>query len=304
MYNAILKWSLSQSDGTKPSEVGPMDAEKRKFLEAAMDGLLEDETKKMQELVAALHAPEHTDEEVRAKENALDDLLDRCDRIDYANSFHTFGGGLVPTINLLKSEKDGIRLKAADLVALCVQNNPKCQKWALDAGAMPLLLGIHENLDLDVDVRTKALAAISALVQHNPQGEQLFLSGGGISAMRANVLGIARRLKVKTLFMLQWLLRDSAAAAIRASDDGLAAALASLVLDADEDLAENATGALAAVLRHRPDAAAPIVAQSPTLLRDVEQRLAEARASQDGGGVSDYQREAWEELARALAAVK
>ena len=269
-----------------------------------MDGLLEDETKKMQELVAALHAPEQTDEEVRAKENALDDLLDRCDRIDYANSFHTFGGGLVPTINLLKSEKDGIRLKAADLVALCVQNNPKCQKWALDAGAMPLLLGIHENLDLDVDVRTKALAAISALVQHNPQGEQLFLSGGGISAMRANVLGIARRLKVKTLFMLQWLLRDSAAAAIRASDDGLAAALASLVLDADEDLAENATGALAAVLRHRPDAAAPIVAQSPTLLRDVEQRLAEARASQDGGGVSDYQREAWEELARALAAVK
>ena len=301
MYNAILKWSLTQTDGTKPSEVGPMDPEKRKFLEAAMDGLLEDETKKMKELVAALHGPEGTEEEIEAKGVALEELLDRCDRIDYAISFHTFGNGLIPTINLLKSSSESIKLKAADLVALCAQNNPKCQQWSLEAGAMELLTSIHGNSDLDVDLRTKALAAISALVQHNAMGEELFLSCGGVSALRANVEGIARRLKVKTLFMLQWLLQDSSAASARAADDGLAAALATMVLDSDEDIAENATGALTAILRHKPETRGSIVAQFPTLSADLRQRLSAARAEKESS-VSDYQQEKWEELAKALAA--
>jgi hsp70-interacting protein len=277
-----------------------MDPEKRAFLDKAMEGLLEDETKKMKELVAALHRAEGNEEEIQAKENALDDLLDRCDRIDYALSFHSFGNGLVPTINLLKSSNDGIRLKAADLVALCVHNNPSCQKWALEAGAMELLLALHGNIDVDVDVRTKALSAISALVQHNPPGEELFLSSGGVQALKANIEGIARRLKVKTLFMLQWLLRDSAAAASRAADDGLSSVLAALALDPDEDIAENASGALAATFRHHPPAAAHTTAQYPDLLAEIRKRLDEARAAAEPS-VSEYQLETWEELAKALA---
>ena len=166
---------------------------------------------------------------------------------------------------------------------------------------MELLTGIHSNPDLDVDLRTKALAAISALVQHNLKGEETFLSCNGIGALRANVQGIARRLKVKTLFMLQWLLRDSSAAAARAADDGLASALAAIVLDADEDIAENATGSLAAILRHRPEARGSIAAQFPALLADLRQRLSAARAEKERS-VSDYQLEAWEEVISALAA--
>jgi hypothetical protein len=31
-WNAILQWSLRQSDGTRPSDLGPMSEEKKRFL--------------------------------------------------------------------------------------------------------------------------------------------------------------------------------------------------------------------------------------------------------------------------------
>ena len=221
MYNAILKWSLSQTDGTQASEVTEMDSEKRAFLEKAMEQLVENDSKKIKELVAALHASEETEEEVGKKEIALEELLDRCDRIDYAITLHTFGNGFLPTIELLKSRHDRIRQKAAELVALCSHNNPACQGWALEAGALQLLDSIHSDSDADVDLRTKALSAISAIVQHNPQATKLFLEMNGVSSLRKNVEGIARRLRVKTLFMLQWLLRDSPTAAQKAVEEEL-----------------------------------------------------------------------------------
>eukprot|EP00960_Hanusia_phi_P032860 750107-Hanusia_phi.AAC.1 len=64
----------------------------------------------MKELVATLSDPEDTLEQVKAKESvrttnaggpALEELIDRSDRIDYAVALHSFGNGLFPTVLLL-----------------------------------------------------------------------------------------------------------------------------------------------------------------------------------------------------------
>lgn len=56
MWNAILKWSLTQTDGTTSSEskAKPMDPERRKWLQDAMNSFVLDETKRMEALVRVL----------------------------------------------------------------------------------------------------------------------------------------------------------------------------------------------------------------------------------------------------------
>lgn len=55
MYKALLKWSLAQSDGTSgPSTAMPMTDEKRKFLAAAMESYVLDETKRMHDILTIL----------------------------------------------------------------------------------------------------------------------------------------------------------------------------------------------------------------------------------------------------------
>jgi len=55
MYKALLKWSLAQTDGTSgPSTALPMSDEKRKFLAAAMESYVLDETKRMQDILTIL----------------------------------------------------------------------------------------------------------------------------------------------------------------------------------------------------------------------------------------------------------
>jgi len=55
MYKALLKWSLTQTDGTTgPSTAMPMTDEKRKFLAAAMESYVLDETKRMHDISIVL----------------------------------------------------------------------------------------------------------------------------------------------------------------------------------------------------------------------------------------------------------
>merc|ERR1712130_186779 len=55
MYKALLKWSLTQTDGTTgPSTAMPMTDEKRKFLAAAMESYVLDETKRMHDILIIL----------------------------------------------------------------------------------------------------------------------------------------------------------------------------------------------------------------------------------------------------------
>mmetsp|Transcript_60693 Transcript_60693/g.149224 ORF Transcript_60693/g.149224 Transcript_60693/m.149224 type:complete len:325 (-) Transcript_60693:214-1188(-) len=272
MYKALLKWSLSQSDGFAPSsgEVKEMDKEKREFLERVMREMVEDESSTMMELVAKSKGPEGTDEAVAAKEDALEELCDRVDRIDYAITLHVYAGGFLPTFDTIKeTAHDGIRQRAAELAACCMRNNPQCQQWALEVGAVETLSKVHSDPDHGEMSRVKALGALSALVQNFPPAEAQFLAGGGLRTMKADVEGIGRRLKVKALFMLQWLLAASADARKDAMECGMGDALAACCVDDDEEVVEFSAMALTGLLKE----GTRVVQSAEKLVGKLEQRL-------------------------------
>ena len=53
-----------------------------------------------------------------------------------------------------------LRWRAAELIAIIVQNNPHCQKQALEANLLQQLLNVIDT-DACATVRTKALYAVS-----------------------------------------------------------------------------------------------------------------------------------------------
>jgi len=46
----------------------------------------------------AIKGPEDTLDQANAKQEALEDAIDRCDKIDYAVGFHSYANGLFPTV--------------------------------------------------------------------------------------------------------------------------------------------------------------------------------------------------------------
>ena len=241
MMNAILRWSVSQGgmDTTQPSEAKPMDAEKKAFLEKVMSEMVEDESKSMKDIVEAIKGPEETLEQANAKQRALEDAIDRCDRIDYAVAFHSFANGLFPTIDLLESSEHGaIRAHAAELIALVVKDNPPCQAWAFEGKALERLLALHRGHVKSGEVvgqleRLRAVSALSALIQHSADAQLAFLQAGGLEALHATISSdeAGGRLKARTLFVLRSLLIESEPARVASlKDERLAAELAVLSL--------------------------------------------------------------------------
>ncbi|KAJ1494088.1 hypothetical protein T484DRAFT_2608045 [Baffinella frigidus] len=128
MYNAILKWSIAQTDTSDANRTppAPMDPEKKAFLDKVMADMMEDEGKTMRELIEQMQGPEENLLDVERKEEAMEDLLDRIDKIDNAINLHALKG-LVPAIKLAATSKHGgVRSRAADIVAVAVKNNEKC----------------------------------------------------------------------------------------------------------------------------------------------------------------------------------
>jgi len=140
---------------------------------------------------------------------ALEDLIDRSDRVDYAIALHSFAGGLFPTIDLLEtSQHEGVRTKAAELVALAVQNNPPCQAWAFEGGALPKLLALHaKGTEKE---KQKCLLALSGLISNNPPAQEAFIKADGLKVIEDDIkANVGRRLKVKAVFTCGWMMRES-----------------------------------------------------------------------------------------------
>ena len=105
-WNAILKWSLAQTDqdaGAEPArEISEAD---REWFVRAMESGMVDEIKRMKDITAALSAntAEVLDaEEIDARVELIEELNDRVCSIDNGGDLHTIGG-LVPLVGTLAS---------------------------------------------------------------------------------------------------------------------------------------------------------------------------------------------------------
>uniref|UniRef100_A0A6U4VG74 Nucleotide exchange factor Fes1 domain-containing protein n=1 Tax=Hemiselmis andersenii TaxID=464988 RepID=A0A6U4VG74_HEMAN len=290
MYKALLEWSLKQNDGTRPAALDPaqLDPEKKAFLERVMSEMVEDESSTMIELVAKLHSKEDTEEEAEAKVDALEELSDRVDRIDYAITLHAYAKGFLPVIHLIRDSKhEGVRSKAAELASVCMRNNPDLQLAALEDGGLATIFQAHGNPENGHNCRAKIVGALSALVQNNKTAEAAFLASGGVEALRGDIVSISSKLKLKALFMLQWLLRDCEAAR-KAAVAGLANDLETVLSEEDDDATEYAAMCLQALVQGDKGAF-----DAETLRAKVEQRL---NTGTVGSGEAETARDALKQL--------
>lgn len=172
------------------------------------------------------------------------------DRIDYAITIHIYAGGFLPSFDLIRdSKRDGVRQRAADLAACCLRNNPQCQDWAFEAGALEVLAKAHVDAENGEGTRVKVLGALSALVQNHAKAEAEFLERGCMGDLRSDVEGIGNRLKIKALFMLQWLLATSEAARKAALECEMYGVLAASCVDENDEVVEYSAASLIALMR-------------------------------------------------------
>ncbi|DBB04979.1 TPA: hypothetical protein ACH3X3_010256 [Trebouxia sp. C0006] len=175
-WKGLFDWSIQHqsSEGPPPKQVTP---EEQKWFQEAMAQYTVDHVGRMKHIKATLDQPDETADAVQKKQDMLEELLDIVDNIDYARDLHTIGG--LPTLlSLLQDSHASIRWRAAEVVATCVQNNPRVQQWFMEGGAMPKLL--HLLHDEDASCRTKALLALSCLIRLNPLALEVFRQKRGI----------------------------------------------------------------------------------------------------------------------------
>mmetsp|Transcript_5989 Transcript_5989/g.7363 ORF Transcript_5989/g.7363 Transcript_5989/m.7363 type:complete len:366 (+) Transcript_5989:70-1167(+) len=215
----LLKWSLSYSDGTRPSEesMTPMSAEDKAFLESVMkDGIIDEGErmkfilKEMADALDVMKAKSEGDKDIQEKlseddmEDLLQELRDIVEQIDYARAFAAMKG--IPFLLGCASERKfvprSIRAACLGIVATMCQNNPAVQLQMLEEGSIPKLANIYfaefptenksdEELDeIDGLLRTKAVQALSASIRQHATAEDLLCLNEDACKMIESALGM------------------------------------------------------------------------------------------------------------------
>ncbi|KAL6987650.1 hypothetical protein U1Q18_013397 [Sarracenia purpurea var. burkii] len=254
-WDGLLKWSLSHSDGTRPTR-NLSEEDKRWFMEA-MQAQTMDVIKRMKEITLVMQTPEQVLEAQGVSaadiEDMLDELQEHVESIDMANDLHSIGG-LVPLLGYLKNSHANIRAKAADVVTTIVQNNPRSQQLVMEANGLESLLSNFTS-DPDVTARTKALGAISSLIRHNKPGIAAFRLANGYSALRDALSSESERFQRKALNLIQYLLHENSSDSNIVTELGYPRIMMHLASSKDADVREAALRGLLELARNRPSGA-------------------------------------------------
>jgi len=190
---ALLKWSLNQSDGTKETSLEAT-KEDMKWLANAMADLVQDQPKRIREILAELvNFMENplidknsliNDSDIDSHDNGneksinvnelLEEVRDMIDHIDMAQIFVKFGG-IKCLMYFITSEniKITIRSLAAVILAEISQNNNNVQDEANKNNIIPELCTQCLNTN-QFSFAAKLLFSISSIVRNNPEGEIIF----------------------------------------------------------------------------------------------------------------------------------
>ncbi|XP_034827400.1 hsp70-binding protein 1 [Maniola hyperantus] len=181
----LLRFAMEATkaeDAPENSQLGPMDEERRKFLEEALKSLTVDVVQVLQNAIKVL-----TDSEKMSSiqlgdtlpedvETAFNNIMEFIDDIDVANDFHKLGGFAIFPI-CYGSENEVVRAKASQVLAELCQNNPQCQSLALESGVLNVLL--HLASTEAGNTLAKCIMAIScASREFEPACKELTAQGG------------------------------------------------------------------------------------------------------------------------------
>jgi len=107
-----------------------------------------------------------TNSSINRKYEALEALEDLVHNIYNALDLHNING-LVPLIQLLNSKDDGLKLRAAWVLGIATQNNPKVQQQVFTNSGLKILIQELQNSSQTNDVLVKLLFALSAFIRQN-----------------------------------------------------------------------------------------------------------------------------------------
>jgi hsp70-interacting protein len=183
-----------------------MPADRRKWLEQAMNELVVDEAKRMKDIVEQLSAA--ADGSFSEEAEALfEELQDICESLDSAWDLVKMGS-MDALIEMLRASDPAYRAGAAQIISTCAQNNPKVQEALLHRGALAYAthMSVH---DTEPSVRLKALGAVSSMVRGFPDGERAFVDqGDGLLVLTNGLTSDQPRFIAKCVHLLVFFLQE------------------------------------------------------------------------------------------------
>ena len=211
----LLRISIKLSDQERLQEAAAqgaslsMSKEDQEWLKEAMGMTQKSDADRMKEALAVIN---DAAESQPHKEYALDLILFCIEDIDNACDFVKFDGAVATLLQLLEADVPTFRLGAAWLLGTLVQNNPKAQDAVLGASAdVVRRLDAMARGDGEVEVRRKALLAISGLVRNSEAGQAAFLAAEGPSLLASLLSGGDAALQKRAMFLAAHLLGESPA---------------------------------------------------------------------------------------------
>lgn len=171
--NQLLKWSIENSEATRndPNAAPPTSELTPELLASLMGGPSDaDLMKAAIDIITAKGAEEASLDD---KLIAFDNFEQLIENLDNANNIANLGLW-TPLLDQLKDEEREVRKMAAWCVGTAVQNNERTQERLLAMGGLPTLIQIALQEDEHVDVRRKAVYALSSAVRNYQPSMDLF----------------------------------------------------------------------------------------------------------------------------------
>ncbi|XP_063974999.1 hsp70-binding protein 1-like isoform X2 [Diachasmimorpha longicaudata] len=223
---SLLKFALEAIDCYDPLQetyFAPMEDERKKFLNEALNSLTVSMVKEIQKSIRILRkVPKLSPEDDPSEyENALEMITENVDDIDIARDFYKVGGFriLKPCLN---SPHASIRWKAADLIAALSQNALFCQNEIVQMDILPILLNMVDS-DSSDQARIKSLYAVSCTVRGSKLALLAMKDIDGYSTLMKALQSPVEKLKIKAAFLLSSLCNGEEAEPLRMKliDEGL-----------------------------------------------------------------------------------
>jgi hsp70-interacting protein len=172
------------------SAVGPLDPERRRFLEEALLASTVDVVDELNKGIAALNkyldlasqndgiTGEQDEEEALG---TIDTLIEWVGQIDFARDFFTLGGYDL-LIRLFDCRSKRVQTITFDLAAELLQNNPATQTIALTNGLMTRLITQLQTTD-SPQIRVKTIYCLSSLLRGHDAAIEQFLNSDAIDSL-------------------------------------------------------------------------------------------------------------------------
>ncbi|KAL4236877.1 Hsp70-binding protein 1 [Mactra antiquata] len=244
----LLKFCAeTASSGQGEDTLEPMSAERREWLEKAINDMTVSPVEEMKKCIEKIKDDKIDDDD---KIEALETLTEWCEHIDFAIDFHKIGGFVIFPLSF-NSDDAEIRWQCLEVIASLVQMNPYCQAAVLQEGLLPVMLKILDT-DNDPTVKTKALYALSCLTRECTDALEQFISNDGFSyIMRAMQTDISK-LKIKSAFMLSSICTDNNKCKDTVCDTGMIDQLVGHLSEEHSNFHEHLLSALLTIVRDHP----------------------------------------------------